>query len=72
MAYTKKVGLEEAVDILMDPESEYDVIIKEGEGIILSQPDDDATPIFREILRESYAPPKKTWKERLIDILSKE
>lgn len=70
----KTVGLEQGIEILMDPDSSYDVIIREGEGLIMSRPDDDASPIFDE-LRKSYQaasePTPTVWK-RIVKRLSNE
>ena len=66
----KNVGLEQGIDILMDPDSEYDVIIKEGEGIIVARTEDDASPIFDQ-LRKEYAAPKSTLKNKWNKIMDR-
>lgn len=74
MKQFEKIGLKEAIDILMDPDSKYDVIIREGEGLVLRQPEHEEYKLFRDIVQDAYSEPKEKPKlrERIMKMLSDE
>lgn len=60
MKKTSGIGLGTAIDALLDPDSDYDVIINTKTGIVLTRDEAIDTPIYFELVN-SETPKPKLW-----------
>lgn len=65
---SKQIPMTDAIDMLLDPDSPYDVIIRNGVGIVLTREDDK---VVERDIRDWKQSQRPSWFRRLINKLSK-